>query len=400
MKTPIHPNDEQPTKPLEKNSFNSQRANPNSESSDSKRNSKSTTSPMKRNTGHNANKIICQYCNDTFLTEAGLRSHVSLHCDKKQFLLCHANCQECGTHCEDFDSFCCHLNETGHAHRNGRIRSTSGINTSVVLVDYPKQMQATNIPSQKVATMERAGIIFFSGFVLPGASISGCAWVLTDETGTVLTQGSSPVHQSVPSLPSALKCECQALMNGLSAAIENNILSVVIKTSSETALSYLHQLFSELESTTSELTTNSFYGMYDLCVTIRDALKRLSRCDLELVLLDQNYLANKMAENIVADQINYKDSLQISSVTVATTSTSTTINQLRDRVVSGVGQNNISNISSSSSLSLLEVSEWLRNVEPLFKMSPRAEVSPREYGRTPKNNNAFTSWGLPSNLLG
>lgn len=345
---------------------------------------KASTSPIKRNTGYYVNKITCQYCNDTFLTEAGLRNHVQDHCDKKQYLLFHTKCRECGELHRDFESYLCHLNETGHAHRNGRIRSAS--------ITDPVQIGVTIVPSC-LKPMETRGIIFFGSFTLPGAAFAGCAWVVTDEMGMLVSQGSLPVHQSVPALPSALKTDCQALLHGLFVAIKHNILSVVIKTSSESTLAYLHQLCYELKETSEPAKLIHYYGMDSMCSPLKDAFKILHTCDLELISYEQNYFASKMAERVVSSiiQLNRPDSSSSNGPMMVAASLQPS-NQQTNQMEKG----------KNNGLSLLEISDWLRDADPLFKVSPRIETpfSPRDYGRTPKNNNAFTSWTLPSNFLG
>lgn len=366
MKTPIQPPMNEFSKSLVKNSSVTSLVD--------KRN-KSSNSPIKRN---NTNKLSCQYCNDSFLTDAGLCSHLKDHCDRKQFLLSHAKCLECGEPFgKDFDAYVSHLNTTGHAHRNGRIRSAS-------VSEYAKSSTASGLQAELI---DKKACIFFGSFVLPGAAVAGCAWVIVDEVGEVLSQGSCPVNQSVPVLPSALKVEIEAMAYGLNAAIELGIAHVIVKTSSESALSYLRNLLTELKAGVGPV--NPFVGTDKVYCSIRKSLTSgLRLCDLELISHDQNYFINKMAETVVLSRLQLKSACDLNTRANVDSLTTATVTESSDVA------------SSEGGLSLLDLSGWLRDAEPLFKVSPRTDISPRDYGRTPKNNNAFTSWTLPSNFLG
>lgn len=352
--------------------FNSQRPN----SADNSKRNKAASSPLKRATGYYINKIACQYCNDTFLTEAGLRSHVQDHCDKKQYLLSHSRCRECSEFFDNFENYTSHLNETGHAHRNGRIRSGSN---SEPLLPIKRV-----VPTVKVDSITKNGSLLIGSFVSPGSAMAGCAWILSDDAGSLLFQGSLSVYQAVPFLPSALLVDSEALLHGLATALENNILSVTVKTSSESTFLFLSCLNEHL----SNRDPIEFHGMEVKTQEVRKLLGKLRHYKLALISKDQNFVVAQMAEKAVLGNSSHSKS-------------GSTDDSVPAQTVTPASQSyDLDSDEQIGNLSLLDVSHWLLSAEPVFKASPRADISPRDYGRTPKNNNAFTSWNLPSNFLG
>lgn len=62
--------------------------------------------------------LSCHYCNGEFTSKNSLATHLTYQCVKKQFVLSHGNCRDCGDHFNQYDEFLRHISRSGHVNQN------------------------------------------------------------------------------------------------------------------------------------------------------------------------------------------------------------------------------------------------------------------------------------------